>query len=227
MIIGIVGLIGSGKDTIANHLVKNHSYERYSWATPLKDLAADLFGWDRNMLEGVTPETRQQREIKDEWWSTKLGRDWSPRSALQIMGTEVMRNSLHPDIWVLAGQRRIANKVNVVISDTRFPNEIKAIREMGGQIWMVHRGSMPEWYVKLIDLKKDPNFTSELVEWFMRENYPLVHASEYSWAGTTFDAVIPNDRSIHNLEHIVDVILGKVVGQALEVGNQPAFAAVG
>lgn len=226
MIIGICGLIGSGKDTIASHLTKHYSYERYSWAEPLKDMAAELFGWDRNMLEGTTPEARQQREVKDEWWSSKLGKDWSPRSALQIIGTEVMRGKLHPDIWVLAGQRRIANKVNVVIPDTRFPNEIKAIREMGGKIWMVKRGPMPEWYDDLSEWNwRNKNVAGAWVDGYMTAKWPGIHPSEYSWNGTDFDAVIPNDRSIHDLEHIVDVILGKVVGQALEVGNQPAFAA--
>lgn len=218
MIIGICGLIGSGKDTIANHLVKNHSYERYSWATPLKDLAADLFGWDRDMLEGTTPEARQQREIKDEWWSSKLGKDWSPRSALQIIGTDVMRESLHPDIWVLAGQRRIANKVNVVIPDTRFPNEIKAIREMGGQIWMVQRGPMPEWYSDLsIWNMANRNVAGAWVHGYMAQKWPGVHASEYSWNGTAFDVTFNNSGSIQDLEDLVDS----------EIRNQPALVARG
>lgn len=208
MLIGVCGLIGAGKDTIASHLVENYAYERYSWATPLKDLTSTLFGWDRDMLEGTTQEQRAEREIKDAWWSAKMDRDWSPRIALQIMGTEVMRNGLHPDIWVLAGMHRIAGKKNVVISDTRFPNEIKAIREMGGVIWNVRRGHLPEWYNKLTELKADPNFDKpELVEWFMKENYPSVHASEYSWHGSAFDAVFYNDTTIQNLQHSIDSVI--------------------
>jgi hypothetical protein len=208
MIIGVTGLIGSGKDTIASHLVEKYGYERYSWAAPLKDMTAMLFGWDRDMLEGTTTDLRAQREIEDEWWSVKLGKSWSPRLALQILGTEIMRNTLHPDIWVLAGMKRIAGKTNVVIPDTRFPNEIKAIREMGGVIWNVQRGSIPNWYFKLIELKKDPNFSLDIIEWFMRENYPEVHASEYSWVGTTFDAVFENNSTIEELKRSVDLIIG-------------------
>lgn len=216
MIIGICGLIGAGKDTIAEQLVSNHSYDRYSWATPLKDITSTLFGWDRDMLEGTTPEQRTQREIKDEWWSAKLGKDWTPRYALQLMGTEVMRNALHQDIWVLAGMHRIAGKTNVVIPDTRFPNEIAAIRELGGKIWNVKRGPTPEWYDALTKFKSAEDVSKkeqwlkvgpELVEWFMKENYPGVHASEYSWHGTKFDAVIDNNSTIDELRANVDLIV--------------------
>lgn len=208
MIIGITGLIGSGKDTIASHLVEKYGYERYSWATPLKDITSTLFGWDRDMLEGTTPQQREKREQKDEWWSEKLGlQNCTPRLILQLIGTEVMRDALHKDIWILAGMKRIAGKQNVVIPDTRFPNEIAAIKEMGGVIWNVQRGPLPEWYVKLLHFKKGPNITPELIEWFMRENYPLVHASEYSWAGTTFDAVFHNNETIMRLTQSVDSII--------------------
>lgn len=220
MIIGICGLIGSGKDTIASHLVEQHGYERYSWASPLKDITAQLFGWDREMLEGTTAEQRAEREIKDEWWSAKLGKSWTPRYALQYMGTEVMRNALDPNIWVLAGMKRIAGKQNVVIPDTRFPNEIQAIREMGGKIWNVRRGETPEWYDKLTKFKSTDDVSKpeqwlkvspELVDEFMKENYPAVHASEYSWAGTVFDAVFDNDSTIDQLKQSVESVVSNQV----------------
>ena len=50
MIIGIIGAIGSGKDTIADYLVKNHGFTRLSFAGKVKDVAAIVFGWDRTML---------------------------------------------------------------------------------------------------------------------------------------------------------------------------------
>ena len=211
MIIAICGLIGSGKDTIASHLVENYSYERYSWAIPLKDMTAQLFGWDRDMLEGTTAQQRLMREQIDLEWTERLnskekfGAYWTPRFALQYIGTEVMRNALHPDIWVLAGMQRISGKKNVVIPDTRFTNEIKGIRELGGVIWNVQRGPLPEWYIKLAELKEDPNIGPDIIEWFMRENYPEVHASEYSWHGTEFDAVFYNDGSIESLKQSVDL----------------------
>ena len=73
MIIGFVGLIGSGKDTAADYLVNNRGFKRDSFAAPLKDAVANVFGWDRNLLEGATAESRHWREQTDLWWASRLG----------------------------------------------------------------------------------------------------------------------------------------------------------
>jgi hypothetical protein len=73
MIIGIIGLKGAGKDTIADYLVENFNYQKDSFAKSLKDATAVMFNWDREMLEGSTPEARAEREIPDPYWSEKLG----------------------------------------------------------------------------------------------------------------------------------------------------------
>ena len=54
MLIGIVGLIGSGKDTVAERLVQKHGYIKDSFAKSLKDAVAAMFNWNREMLEGDT-----------------------------------------------------------------------------------------------------------------------------------------------------------------------------
>jgi ABC-type glutathione transport system ATPase component len=66
-IIGIVGFIGSGKDTVADYLVNFHRFKRESFANSLKDAVSQVFGWDRELLEGRTQESREWRETKDEW----------------------------------------------------------------------------------------------------------------------------------------------------------------
>jgi hypothetical protein len=209
MIIGICGLMGAGKDTIAEHLVSKHSYERYSWASPLKDITSTLFGWDRDMLEGTTPQQREKREQKDEWWSEKLGfKNCTPRSILQLMGTEVMRDALHKDIWILAGIKRIAGKQNVVIPDTRFPNEIAAIKEMGGVIWNVQRGIIPKWYDELSEWKlNNKHIAGASLEGYMTQYWPEIHASEYSWHGTEFAAIFNNNETISQLTKSVDSVI--------------------
>ena len=65
MIIGICGFIGSGKDTIADYLVNLHGFRRESFANSLKDAVAQIFGWDRIMLEGRTKQSREWREQRD------------------------------------------------------------------------------------------------------------------------------------------------------------------
>ena len=67
MIIGICGFIGAGKDTIADYLVNLHHFRRESFANTLKDAVAQVFGWDRTMLEGRTKMAREWRE-QVAWW---------------------------------------------------------------------------------------------------------------------------------------------------------------
>ena len=130
-IIGICGSIGSGKDTAAEYLVARYHFTRLSFAAVLKDACADIFGWDRDMLEGKTAEERRIRESVDEWWASRLEiKNFSPRYALQYVGTELFRGVLHKDIWVYALENTIQKYDRVVISDVRFPNEINMLRRV-------------------------------------------------------------------------------------------------
>ena len=100
MLIGIVGLIGSGKDTVAERLVEKHGYIKDSFAKSLKDAVAAMFNWDRDMLEGDTVSSRHWREQADPFWSQRLGKSVTPRWVLQHFGTEVMRGHMYDGIWL-------------------------------------------------------------------------------------------------------------------------------
>jgi adenylate kinase family enzyme len=132
MLIGLVGLIGSGKDTVAEHLVNNYGFKRDSFAKSLKDATANIFGWDRELLEGQTKESREWREQTDEFWSEKFGKPITPRYILQYFGTEVCRGGMLDSVWVDSLIARYKG-TNTIISDTRFINEIKTIRKQGGK----------------------------------------------------------------------------------------------
>lgn len=209
MIIGICGLIGSGKDTIAQYLIDSRGYNRVSFATTLKDATAVLFGWDREILEGATAEMRAEREKPDPFWTERLGREWSPRIALQYLGTDLFRNNLNESVWVYAAERRILNlgpSANVVISDVRFPNEIKMIRNMGGQIWWVRRGELPEWW----EAAKHVTSTTEKPSPALQDAFEAmryVHYSEWAWVGTNFDAIFNNDSTLAALYQSVETYM--------------------
>jgi hypothetical protein len=186
-LIGVCGLIGSGKDTIAGTLV-GIGWTRYSMAKPLKDMTAALFNWPRDMVEGDTAESRAWREQRDDWWSERLAREITPRSVLQYMGTEVMRQNFHDDIWVACMEKFYAeNGPHIVISDVRFPNEIAAIRRLGGEIWHVYRPPLPYWFERAA----------------MGKDIPEVHLSERAWLGIEPDQTFWNTGSLQDLKNAV------------------------
>ena len=74
MLIGLVGLIGSGKDTVAERLVSHHGFRRDSFARSLKDAVSNIFGWDRELLEGNTKESRAWREQPDAFGQKSLAK---------------------------------------------------------------------------------------------------------------------------------------------------------
>ena len=100
MIIGICGLIGSGKGSVADILVEEHNFKKISFADKLKDGVASVFDWDRQMLEGDTDDSRKWREEKDNFWSKETGETITPRLVLQLFGTDCMRSGFFDGIWV-------------------------------------------------------------------------------------------------------------------------------
>ena len=211
MIIGICGFIGSGKDTIADYLVNSHGFRRESFANTLKDAVSAVFGWDRTLLEGRTKQAREWREQVDPWWAERLGMpDLTPRWILQYWGTEVCRKSFHDDIWIASLENKLRNsKDNVVISDCRFPNEIKAIKSAGGIVIRVKRGAEPEWYQDAINANEGKGNMSWMLS-SERLKKLGIHASETSWVGTKFDHVLENDASINELFKSVETVLTTV-----------------
>ena len=198
MIIGVVGLIGAGKDTIADYLVNIHEFRRDSFAATLKDAVGAVFGWDRDMLEGRSRSSREWREQPDQWWSERLGQEITPRLMLQLWGTEVCRRGFHDDVWIASLENKLRNSEDdVVISDCRFPNEIQAIRAQGGHVIRVMRGPDPAWFGPA---------QQHLIEGTPRPT-ELPHQSEWAWAGTRFDRVIDNNGSMDELyQQITDLV---------------------
>jgi len=195
MIIGICGFIGSGKDTVADYLVNFHEFRRESFANTLKDAVSSVFGWDRTLLEGRTKEAREWREQVDPWWAERLDMPTlTPRWVLQYWGTEVCRKGFHDDIWIASLENKLRNsKDHVVISDCRFPNEISSIKNAGGQIVWVQRGTLPEWYEVAVDANRGSNVALNELKRLK------IHASETAWVGTKFDAIIDNNSTIDAL----------------------------
>jgi hypothetical protein len=211
MIIGICGLIGAGKDTIADYLVNIHQFRRESFANSLKDAVAHVFNWERELLEGRTKQSREWREQPDPWWSTRLGQPITPRWVLQYWGTEVCRKAFHDDIWIASLENKIRNsRDDIVISDCRFPNEIKAIKDAGGIVIRVVRGPEPVWFELARSVNQGPTRNTT---WRLSKNElekHNVHASETAWIGTEFDAIIDNNED--GMDNLFKQVKNLVVG---------------
>lgn len=200
-IIGLVGFIGAGKGTVGD-LLCDKGYHKDSFAKPLKDAVSHIFGWQRDLLEGDTQHSRTWREKPDAYWSEQFGYEFTPRLALQLMGTEAGRDVFHKDIWVISLLNRAKDK-NVVVTDVRFRNEIEYIQNNGGKIIRVVRGEDPIWYrplTQIFDEKERQNFMQPY----------NIHQSEWDWVGATFDKFVYNNGTLQDLALRVDSVIDEL-----------------
>jgi hypothetical protein len=198
MIVGLIGYIGSGKGTVANELVQSYGFRQDSFASSLKDACSAIFGWPRHMLEGDTLESRNWREVVDLWWAEKVGiPNLTPRLALQVIGTDVLRQHFNPDLWFLTLENRIRQNPaqHVVISDVRFPNEIEFIKKQGGTLVRIDRGPVPAWQGTAMLANQGNSLAKETMDTV----HSSAHYSEWAWCGTIPNVVLDNNTTIGSL----------------------------
>lgn len=205
-ILGISGYIGVGKDTVGNIIKKldiDSNWQIKKFANKLKQIAT--------ILTGIPSEMFEDQEFK----KTYLGEEWTlktktdhtlikdgkatmaeiitkmtVRDMLQKLGTEAMRNGLHPDTWInalMCDYKKVKDKdeeysyPNWIITDVRFPNEYEAIKSKGGVIIRVNRNESEKESIK--------------------------HVSETALDDYIYDYVINNDSDINNLTSSIEVFL--------------------
>lgn len=169
-------------------------------------------GEEWNAYRGQDP-SGSNRLIVDEmdarmaYLRNPIGPELTPRLLLQLLGTQCGREIIHPNIWVNALFSDYKNKYtfiegqnhmlieqgikteeecmpNWIITDVRFPNEVKAIHDKGGIVIRVVRHNHP----------------NELV--------PSTHESEIALDDYRhFDAFIMNNGTIEDLVEKVRAIL--------------------
>lgn len=145
MIIGICGDIGAGKDTVADCLCNRYGFRRLAWATKLKEVCWAVYGplgAERRHFFGTQAD-------KDEPIPGILGPDRRPttgRKILEGVGTEGFRG-VCPETWVLYVMAVCVDPnpdENWVVSDVRFPNEFRAIKARGGEVWEIRKTGGPK-----------------------------------------------------------------------------------
>ena len=231
----IQGLTAAKKHNIENPSFEwikkyyiNSIWEQKAFAGKLKQIAS--------LLTGIPVEKFEDQEFKEK----ELGPEWdriissdgkihlpddypdleysklTPRLLLQIIGTECIRDKVHPNAWVNAlmseykpkdapynslgdlledRHNGLLNNPNWVITDTRFPNELKAIKDRGGISIRVNRP-----YTTVVGGNGIP----------ATFNQNQFHPSETSLDSATFDFVISNDKDIEHLINEVRKILEKL-----------------
>lgn len=148
-LLGIAGKAGSGKDTVADYLTSQYkACYQDSFAAPLKEAVAPLFGIDADALYDT-----EFKETVDPFWKV------TPRQMLQFFGTDLIRNHIHKllpeigqDFWVERFHKGLEESYKsvtkdskwyepecVVVSDVRFKNEVDYILASGGAILHLFR----------------------------------------------------------------------------------------
>ena len=194
---------------------KCSNYQIKKFADKLKDMVCLLIGCTREQLEDrefKEKELGEEWNHNKKVWIDKVSGSYTynyqrltPRLLLQLLGTQCGREIIHPNLWVTAlfadyegkedkSKRKyehIANHKNVIypswlVTDVRFPNEAKAIKDRGGLIIRVNRDSGQALIDKGIHIPK----------WNCTEE----HSSETSLDNYDgFGHVIDNNGSIEEL----------------------------
>ena len=141
--IGIMGLAGSGKDTLGNWLVRKHGYGRVAFADPLK-----LVAWYADPYVTLNDWPTFARRLSDKvagpgsWDRAKVEHP-EVRRFLQNLGQGI--RAVDSEFWVRAALKT-AQEVSdagkpVVFTDVRYPNEAQALRDAGMPlVWVARPG---------------------------------------------------------------------------------------
>lgn len=157
-IIGFAGRKRCGKTMLAKYMKEEYDANIVTIANYLKFLCCDLMNLTYDeLLEKKDNGTTFDIVPDDRWFNTIHAKTNIPieslktelenvhitsiRQLLQVIGTDVIRkfnNNWHVDKMVEEILEYPDDKV-VVIDDVRFPNEMEAIKKLGGEVFFIVR----------------------------------------------------------------------------------------
>jgi dephospho-CoA kinase len=200
-IIAICGAKRSGKDVLAEHLVRKYNYERVSFATPLKHAVKSLFNFDDEQVGIGVDSGSNKKDIIDTNWGI------TPRTALQFIGTEIMQEKIQellPNIkknfFANTLNNYIKNKIieneeqKFVISDLRFIHEF----EMLYTISKIRKEDIV--IIRVIRPYSSNSHTDT-------EDTQNTHVSELEYMNIPYDIILINNGSIDNYIEKFDKII--------------------
>jgi hypothetical protein len=172
MILALSGKKKSGKDTVANFLVKDQGFVKLSLATPLKELLIKVFKIDKDLLHNESKKDVEFdeiinidyshldkiREIITEEWGFPIDYDAregieefhgkeikTPRQLMQTVGTDIIRNNVRDDVFIILLLEKIkVTQRPIVIADVRLRNERETLLNIGAHLCLVKRDLITE-----------------------------------------------------------------------------------
>ena len=191
-IIGIAGLAGSGKDTVAKFIknelyIEGHYVKILSLADPIKRGCSELFGID---IENFT--NRDKKAATNDYWGM------THRKMLQLIGTDCVRDTFDENVWIKRLMKDAYElefcpdipeyrELIVIVPDIRFDNEADWIR--GNNLNSL-------LYVNRPDLEQ------------IQEN---THKSEAGFQLVEGDHVLMNDKHLVHLYELTKELLPKLI----------------
>lgn len=140
-LIGLTGYANSGKDTVAEILVREHGFKRYAFADKLREMVYAInphVRWGEH--EGIPLVDRLADIVDADGWDKAKREIPEVRELLQRVGVWHRENlgewvwvNLVKDQWLADGQP------DAVITDVRFPNEARFVRNYRGHVVRIHR----------------------------------------------------------------------------------------
>lgn len=143
-LIGLGGYAGSGKDVAADALVDLRGWTKTYMSEPLERALLKLNPIVARRWWG---KAVRYRELHAKVGYTESKNNPEVRRLLQVLGTEIGRDMIDPDVWVRVAFNRIdellAQGKSVALTGIRFANELNAVRERGGELVWIDRGLAP------------------------------------------------------------------------------------
>lgn len=215
-IVGVGGLLTSGKDAFADYLVTSWDYTKTFMSHPLHQWMRAENPWIKldkpvQCMEGWTLEPGEfhpYNYIVHQVGYTEAKEQTEIRRALQRIGTECGRKLISENVWADAMEREIrqllARGINhIVVTGIRYANELQMIQRLGGETVWIERPSARASHEEKIRSAAASADTA-------------THSSEVSLDAGRFDSVIENDGSLELLfaraDRWVGVHRGNVIG---------------
>lgn len=218
----MTGYKGSGKDTaakiIAEHAAIDNTYtvKTFAFATLLKEICELILvrcGFNfkpEHFTDPILKETLITHKTSKNPFQffAETSRSFitlTYRRLLQLVGTELFRNLIHSDIWIMPAYKEINDMPDnsiLVITDTRFPNEYFRIHNY---LFNKHLANRNEYSLHLIGINRNTQRNSE-------------HSSETSIAdllNLSDCIIIGNNSSLELFKHNVVAIYQSEIQKSL------------